>query len=183
MCPVSSRTGRQRLWPCALRWHGAQSRLLPPRRGDQSNRRTMPLSTSTHSLCSLLSRLLLSGRLQPAQLSPAQGGGGGGLVKAPCGGMAQDAAVHVQDGGVDVSGVPLAASISWKGWRPSPGPCISWIRLLGVTGEGREGHAVRISHYVVSRVYKIHYILSLLRSGTSTISTKFHQALKLQIGF
>ena len=43
--------------------------------------------------------------------------------------------------------------------------------------------SVRISHYVVSRVYKIHYILSLLRSGTSTISTKFHQALKLQIGF
>ena len=43
--------------------------------------------------------------------------------------------------------------------------------------------SVRISQYVVSRVYEMHYILSLIRSGTSTISTKFHQALKLQIGF
>ena len=43
--------------------------------------------------------------------------------------------------------------------------------------------SVRISQYVVSCVYEMHYILSLIRSGTSTVSTKFHQPLKLQIGF
>ena len=43
--------------------------------------------------------------------------------------------------------------------------------------------SVRISQYVVSHVYEMHSILSLVCSGTSTISTKFHQALKLQIGF
>jgi hypothetical protein len=43
--------------------------------------------------------------------------------------------------------------------------------------------SVRISHSVVSCVYKMLYILSLLRFGTSTISTKFHQALQIQIGF
>ena len=42
--------------------------------------------------------------------------------------------------------------------------------------------SVIISQYVVSRVYEMHYILSLICSGTSAISTKFHQALKLQIG-
>jgi hypothetical protein len=36
---------------------------------------------------------------------------------------------------------------------------------------------------VVYCVYKMRYILSLLRFGTSTISTKFHQALQIQIGF
>ena len=43
--------------------------------------------------------------------------------------------------------------------------------------------SVRISQYLESCVYKMCSILSLLRSGTSTVSTKFHQALKLQIGF
>ena len=42
--------------------------------------------------------------------------------------------------------------------------------------------SVRISHSVGSCVYKMHYILSFIHSGTSTISTKF-QALKLQIDF
>jgi hypothetical protein len=39
--------------------------------------------------------------------------------------------------------------------------------------------SVRISHYVASCVYKMRSILSLVRSGTSTISTKFHQALQI----
>ena len=42
--------------------------------------------------------------------------------------------------------------------------------------------SVIVSHYVVSCVYKMRYILSLLCSGTSTISTKFHQVLELQVG-
>ena len=43
--------------------------------------------------------------------------------------------------------------------------------------------SVRISHCMVSCVHKMRYILSLLCFGTSTISTKFHQTLQLQIGF
>ena len=43
--------------------------------------------------------------------------------------------------------------------------------------------SLRISHYVASCVYKMRSILSLVRSGTSTISTKFHQALQIQIRF
>ena len=58
--------------------------------------------------------------------------------------------------------------------RTAPTKIQSSIHLRG---------SVRISHYVVYRVYEMHYILSLLRSGTSTISTKFHQALQIQIGF
>jgi hypothetical protein len=48
----------------------------------------------------------------------------------------------------------------------------------------KESSDVRISNYVVSCVYKMRYnILSLLRSGTSTISAKFHQPLQIQICF
>ena len=43
--------------------------------------------------------------------------------------------------------------------------------------------SVRTSHYVISFVYKMRYILSLLCSGTSTIYTNFHQALQIQIGY
>ena len=42
---------------------------------------------------------------------------------------------------------------------------------------------VRISHSVGYCVYKMHSIFYLICSESSTISTKFHQALKLQIGF
>ena len=56
--------------------------------------------------------------------------------------------------------------------RAAPVPVQSSVHLQG---------SVRISQYGVSRVYDVHYILSLICFETSTISTKFHQALTLEI--
>ena len=71
---------------------------------------------TTHSLCRLPSRLLLLDRLQPARPCSDEG-----LGKAPHGGVAQDAAIHLQDGGADVLAMPhrdvhlldRVASLSW----------------------------------------------------------------------